>query len=68
MLFVFCFLLFFISCLFASSDFFVLYRLRLTNFERNKKYIARNTIIDKTKEKKAKDKKQETGNKEYIVE
>jgi len=67
-----CFLLFFKSCLFAFYLFFVLYRLRekLTNFKRNKKYIARNTIIDKTiaKELKAKGKKQETGNKKYIVE
>jgi len=40
------------------------------NFETNKKYIARNTIVDKTvaKELKAKGKKQKTGNKEYIVE
>ena len=34
------------------------------NFERNKKYVARNKIVDKTiaKEKKVKGKKQETGN------
>jgi len=40
------------------------------NFERNKKYVAKNTIVDKTvaKEKKAKSKKQETKNKEHIVE
>jgi len=38
--------------------------------ERNKECIARNTIVDKTvaKAKKAKGKKQETGNKEHIVE
>jgi len=40
------------------------------NFKRNKKHISRNIIIDKTiiKRKKAKDKKQETKNKEHIVE
>jgi len=37
------------------------------NFERNRKYVARNTIVNKTvaKKNKAKGKKQETGNKEH---
>jgi len=49
----FCFLFGF--CLFISPGIRV-------NFERNKKYIVRNTIVDKTvaKELKAKGKKQET--------
>jgi len=40
------------------------------NFEKNKKYITKNIIVDKTvaKKKKAKDKKQKTGNKQHIVE
>ena len=38
------------------------------NFKRNKKYIARNIIVNETiaKKKKAKGKKQEIGNKEPI--
>ena len=72
MLFVFCFLLFaiFLQLVFLLLIRFFVARDKLTNFEKNKKYIARNTIVDKTvaKEKIAKGKKQETGNKEHIVE
>jgi len=40
------------------------------NFERNRKHVARNTIVTETvvKGEKARNKKQETENKEYIVE
>ena len=40
------------------------------DFRRKRKHISRNIIVDKTitKRKKAKGKKQETGNKEHIVE
>jgi len=40
------------------------------NFEESRKHVTRNAIIDKTieKRKKTRDKKQEIGNKEHIVE
>jgi len=66
-------LLFFTSCLFASYPVFCFISLEIKQTSK-KQYVAKNTIIDaivdKTiaREKKAKGKKQETGNKEHIVE
>jgi len=59
-----CFLLFAIIYIlfFCSLSGFLFYiaRDKLTNFKRNKKYVIRNTIVDKmdTKKKKTKGKKQ----------
>jgi len=49
---------------------FISLKIKITNFEKNKKHVVKNIIIDKTiiKEKKAKGKKQETENKKHIVE
>jgi len=66
-LFVFCLLLFAIfyilSFCFLSSFLFYVAQDKLTNFGRNKKHEARNTIVNKTvvKRNKATGKKQEIG-------
>jgi len=52
------------------SDFFHIAQDKNYRISKETRYIAKNTIVDKTviKKKKAKGKKQETGNKEHIVE
>jgi len=66
------FLLFIVSCLFASYPVFrsLLLEININELQKKRKHISRNIIVDKTitKRKKAKGKKQETGNKKHIVE
>ena len=61
---LFCLLAFYPVFCFISPE------IKINKFQRNKKYVARNIIVNKTvaKEKKAKDKKQKIGNKDRIAE